>query len=148
MRILKISVAVLCLLAVSGCACRARRAGAGEATIPAAEEGSILSDINFPFDSYALTSEAKTALQGHAQWLKDNAGTTVVVEGHCDERGTTEYNMALGSRRARSAADYLRSLGIAEDRISTISYGEEIPLDPRSTEEAWAKNRRDHFVVK
>ncbi len=148
MRLFKIVFAALCVVAMSGCACRTRNVGAGEANIPVAEEGSILSDINFGFDSSALNEQSRATLQQHAEWLKANPDKNVVIEGHCDERGTTEYNAALGDRRARAAADYLRSLGIEQARMSTISYGEEIPLDPRHTEEAWAKNRRAHFVVK
>ena len=79
--------------------------------------------------------------------MLQNEGIKVEVEGHCDERGTNEYNMALGERRATAAADYLRSLGVSGDRMRTVSYGEELPLDPRHNEEAWAKNRRVHFSV-
>ena len=82
-----------------------------------------------------------------AEWMRENPNATVTIEGHCDERGTNEYNLALGDRRAESAKAFLTDLGIDSSRLTTISYGEERPVDPRSDEEAWAKNRRAHFVV-
>ncbi len=105
-------------------------------------------DIHFEFDQYILSDEAKKILEKKAQWLKQNPAVKVLIEGHCDERGSAEYNMALGQRRADAAMQYLISLGISANRLATISYGEEKPLDPRSNEEAWAKNRRAHFVLK
>ncbi len=104
--------------------------------------------VPYAFDSAALSPMAQSILKRKAAWLNDNAGESVVIEGHCDERGTPEYNLALGERRAESARAYLVDLGIASSRLSTISYGEERPLDPRSNEEAWAKNRRSQFVTK
>ncbi len=106
-----------------------------------------LANIYFDFDRYVLKDEARKILDQHADWLKKNKDVKVLVEGHCDERGTAEYNMALGERRANAAAEYLIDLGIEKDRISTISYGFERPLDTRHNEEAWAKNRRDQFVI-
>jgi peptidoglycan-associated lipoprotein len=103
--------------------------------------------IHFSFDSAVLTNEAQDILIEKAAWLKENPGITVLIEGHCDERGTNEYNMALGERRAKSAKAFLIHLGISSNRLDTISYGEERPLDPRQNEEAWAKNRRDQFVI-
>ncbi|MGI6524188.1 MAG: peptidoglycan-associated lipoprotein Pal [Bdellovibrionota bacterium] len=147
MRTLKFVFIVLCLFAVSGCSCRTREI-ADDAAIPVAGEESVLEDIFFAFDSYSLCDKSKETLQAHAEWLKANPEASVTIEGHCDERGTNEYNMALGSRRANSAMEYLISLGVDASRMSTISYGEDLPLDPAHTEEAWAKNRRDHFVVK
>jgi peptidoglycan-associated lipoprotein len=105
-------------------------------------------DIQFEFDSYSLSAEAQNILRKKADWLKENPRVTVIIEGHCDERGTTEYNLALGDRRAFSAKSYLQDIGIAESRMSTVSYGEERPLERGSSEEAWAKNRRAHFVIK
>ena len=105
-------------------------------------------DVYFEFDSASLTEEAQEILRAKAEWLRDNPGTRVTIEGHCDERGTNEYNLALGDRRAYSAKAFLTDLGIDDARLSTISYGEEQPLDSRSSEEAWAKNRRAHFVIK
>ena len=91
---------------------------------------------------------AQDTLMRHAAWLRENSDATVTIEGHCDERGTNEYNLALGDRRAYSAKAFLTDLGIDDARLSIISYGEEQPIDSRSTEDAWAKNRRAHFVIK
>jgi peptidoglycan-associated lipoprotein len=104
--------------------------------------------IYYDFDSAALSALAQATLKSKAAWLKENAGVMVTIEGHCDERGTNEYNLALGERRALSARAYLVDLGISASRLSTISYGEERPLDNRSNEEAWAKNRRGQFKLK
>ena len=104
--------------------------------------------IYFSFDSAALSAMAQATLKQKAAWLKANASAMVTIEGHCDERGTNEYNLALGERRAESARAYLVDLGISSSRLSTISYGEERPLDNRSNEEAWAKNRRGQFKIK
>ena len=104
-------------------------------------------DIYFPYDSAALTPEAQEVLRKKAAWLQENPTAKVTIEGHCDERGTNEYNLALGEARAQSTKNYLVDLGVSADRIGTISYGEERPLDPGTTEEAWAKNRRAHFVI-
>ena len=104
-------------------------------------------DILFDFDRYDLKSEAKEILADKAYFLKKYTSVKILIEGQCDERGTNEYNLALGERRANSAKQYLVNLGIAENRISTISYGEERPLDPGKSEQAWAKNRRAHFEV-
>ena len=103
--------------------------------------------IHFDFDKYNLKPEARAILDALGAWLQNNRNFHVIIEGHCDERGTAEYNLALGERRASSARDYLVNLGVAPNRLTTISYGEERPLDPRSNEEAWAKNRRGQFNV-
>ena len=143
---LSLFIAGVLAVAVTGCSCRTNNSGTGaDANIPTATGDGPLKDVNFGFDSYALDAKAKGILQANAQWLKSNASQKVQIEGHCDERGTNEYNMVLGSNRARSSMEYLRSLGIEASRMSTVSYGEELPLDPRHNEEAWAKNRRDHF---
>lgn len=105
-------------------------------------------DILFEFDSASLSVEAQEILRRKAAWLRDNPRARVTIEGHCDERGTSDYNLALGDRRAFSAKSFLVDLGIEESRLATISYGEEQPIDSDSTEEAWAKNRRAHFVIK
>jgi peptidoglycan-associated lipoprotein len=105
-------------------------------------------DILFEFDSANLSVEAQEILRKKAEWLRENPKARVTIEGHCDERGTSEYNLALGDRRAYSAKVFLVDLGIEESRLATISYGEERPIDSNSSEEAWAKNRRDHFVIK
>jgi peptidoglycan-associated lipoprotein len=103
--------------------------------------------VYFDFDRFDLTPDAMGALGELAAFLKANAGMQVRIEGNCDERGTNEYNLALGERRAKAAYDYLVSQGIEASRLATISYGEEKPVDPSQTEEAWAKNRRDEFVI-
>jgi len=107
-----------------------------------------LEAVYFDFDKYVILPEGREALKRNAEWLQKNAGAKVVVEGNCDERGTNEYNMALGQRRADSAAKYLMDLGIAKDRVSTVSYGEEKPLCKEANEACWSKNRRGDFVVK
>lgn len=104
-------------------------------------------NIYFDFDKYNLTPNAREILADKAYWLKKNPSVKVYIEGHCDERGTNEYNLALGERRSNSAKTYLNSLGISPGRMGTISYGEERPVDPSRNEEAWAKNRRAHFVI-
>jgi peptidoglycan-associated lipoprotein len=110
-------------------------------------ESSLLKDIHFDFDRYNLRPGDASILKENAALLKKYANVKIQIEGHCDERGTVEYNLALGERRANSAKDYLVSLGISQARISTISYGKEKPLDPSHNEAAWAKNRRAHTVV-
>jgi len=110
-------------------------------------ESKMLKDIHFEFDRYNISLEDVEILKENCALLKKYPGMTFQIEGHCDERGTGEYNLALGERRANSTKKYLVSLGIEPARISTISYGEERPLDPGHTEEAWAKNRRAHFVI-
>ena len=103
--------------------------------------------IYFAFDSAVLSDEAQSVLREKADYLKANSGKKVLIEGYCDDRGSVEYNLALGQRRAESAMKYLVMLGIPSDRIRTISYGKERPVDPGQGEEAWAKNRRDQFVL-
>jgi len=105
-------------------------------------------NIHFAFDSSELSSEAKDLLKQKAQWLKQNPNVSVTIQGHCDERGTIEYNLALGERRANAVENYLQDLGIGAFRLDTVSYGEERPLDPGQTEAAYAKNRRAQFVLK
>jgi len=105
-------------------------------------------DIQFEFDSANLSMEAQDILRRKAEWLKENPRAKVIIEGHCDERGTNDYNLALGDRRAYSAKSFLVDLGIPAARLTTVSYGEERPLDPSADEDAWAKNRRAHFVIK
>lgn len=111
--------------------------------------GSIsqMQTVNFAYDSAELTPEAKRKLDLNAQWLLDNPGYQIQIQGHCDERGTVEYNLNLGDRRAKSVKAYLISKGVAPDRLHTISYGEERPIDPSHVPEAWAQNRRVEFLV-
>jgi peptidoglycan-associated lipoprotein len=124
-----------------------REKAAAAAAAKAAKEASEFVDIYFDFDRSDLRPEARETLNLHAAWLKEHPDYLVRIEGNCDERGTVEYNMALGEKRAASAMTYLANLGVANCRITTISYGKERPLDAGHNEEAWAKNRRDHFVV-
>lgn len=108
---------------------------------------SPLKDIFYEFDRYDLRADARATLKANADWLKANPSARVEIEGHCDERGTNEYNLALGAKRAQAAKDYLVTLGIAAGRLSTISYGEEVPVCKEQTEECWQKNRRARFVI-
>jgi len=117
----------------------------GEST--ATPGSSPLKDVYFDFDRYDLRADSREILKANSAWLKANPGAQVQIEGHCDERGTTEYNVALGSRRAESVKDYLVTLGTTADRLSTISYGEEVPVCREQSEECWQKNRRARFVV-
>lgn len=110
-------------------------------------ESKLLKDIHFDFDKYDIRPGDAEILKENATLLTKYPKVKIQVEGHCDERGTVEYNLALGERRANSAKKYLISLGITSDRISAISYGKERPLDPGHNEEAWAKNRRAHPVI-
>ena len=106
-----------------------------------------LKDVFFAFDRAELSEEARAALKANTEWLKANASIRVQIEGHCDERGAEDYNMALGARRAQAAMDYLTTLGITGSRMSTVSFGEEAPACREHTEECWIKNRRARFVV-
>lgn len=120
----------------------------GEGALAAdAGEGGPLVDIHFEFDQASLTGHARAALEKHALWLQNHRDLRVSVEGHCDERGTVEYNLALGEQRARAAREYLVSLGVGTERLATVSYGKERPLDAGHDEQAWARNRRAHFAV-
>jgi peptidoglycan-associated lipoprotein len=112
-----------------------------------AQQRGYLQDAFFAFDESTLTSDAQAALSASANWLKKNPQYNLLVEGHCDERGTEQYNLALGDRRANSAKEYIVALGIDGNRIRTVSYGEERPFDPGHDEAAWAKNRRAHLVI-
>jgi len=106
-----------------------------------------LSDIHFDYNDYSVRAQDGEILKSNADWITKNSGTRVQIEGHCDDRGSEEYNIALGAKRAQAAKDYLETLGIAADRMSTISYGKELPVCTEETDECWAQNRRDHFVV-
>jgi peptidoglycan-associated lipoprotein len=107
----------------------------------------LTQDIYFDFDSFSILPEAQEILSNKAEWLQNNSDAAVTIEGHCDERGTIEYNLALGDRRAESAKAFLVNLGIAESRLNTISYGEERPMGSGNDEDAWGKNRRAHFTT-
>jgi peptidoglycan-associated lipoprotein len=108
---------------------------------------SPLKDIYFDFDSSELRTDTRETLAANAEWLKQNASVRVEIEGHSDDRGTNEYNMALGAKRAQVMRDYLITLGVPANRLSTISFGEEVPVCTEQTDECWAKNRRGRFVI-
>ena len=108
----------------------------------------IEQDVYFEFDQATLTPQARETLVKNGQWLRINRDVVITIEGHCDERGTNEYNLALGDRRAETVKIFLADLGIQSSRLKTISYGEERPADPNHSESAWAKNRRAHFLIR
>lgn len=163
---------VLCVVALAGGGCKKKGAspldgsdldtagtmgegglGAGAGSMARAqrgqspEEDGILKDVRFGYDAADLDGEGHRIVEQNAAWLRANPAAKVEVEGHCDERGTIEYNLALGSRRAKAAKDALVTGGIDAGRISTISYGKELPLCQEQTEACFARNRRVHFVV-
>ena len=107
----------------------------------------VFSDVYFAYDKSRISESDYSTLNKIGKWLKKNQGTNLMIEGHCDERGSNEYNMALGEQRALSVRRYLISLGIDSAMLHTVSYGEEKPADPDHNESAWAKNRRAHFLV-
>lgn len=144
---IKVALLVGLMLVGTGCTCRSRSVGGPEDNLPVSQEDGPLRDVHFAFDSYSLDGTARGILAENAEWLRAHPNARVQVEGHCDERGTNEYNMALGAKRAQSAADHLKSLGVENSRLSTVSYGEELPVDPAHNESAWARNRRAHFNV-
>ena len=106
-----------------------------------------LDDIYFTYDSHQLSDRAEEVLSLNSEWLRANPAIRIEVEGHCDERGTVEYNLALGARRATSVRDFVVSLGIPADRVTTISYGKELPVCSDDSEGCWSENRRAHFVI-
>ena len=169
--LLVVSVAVVFALSLSGCGSReevmeditidedadADREGVVDGDIPldvVPEDtiyvdilSKVFADINFEYDQYRVLDRDTSTLEGVAAWMNENPEARVLIEGHCDERGTNEYNMALGEQRALAARRYLVGLGIDSGRLSTISYGEERPVALGSTEDAWSENRRCHFAV-
>jgi peptidoglycan-associated lipoprotein len=124
-----------------------REEAVSSASLDDLNRNSPLRPVFFELDSSDLTSEGQRILDGNAGLLKQNATWVVTIEGHCDERGTAEYNLALGERRAVAARAYLISLGLPADRLRTVSYGKEFPFDPGHDEGAYGKNRRAHFVI-
>ena len=103
--------------------------------------------VYFDTDQFSLRPDARTTLEKQAAWLAKYPNVRITVEGNCDERGTREYNLALGARRANAARDYLVNLGVSPSRVATVSYGKERPLDPRSNDAAWAQNRNSHTNI-
>jgi len=115
--------------------------------VPVAPVAAVaLMDINFDFDKYAIRPGDAEKLKRNYDWMKANPNKKVRVEGHCDERGTVEYNLVLGQKRADAAKNYLVNLGVSGAMLETVSYGKERPIDPGHNETAWAKNRRAHFL--
>jgi peptidoglycan-associated lipoprotein len=111
------------------------------------QEKGHIQDAYFGYDESALSSDAQSALSASANWLKENGKYNILIEGHCDERGTEQYNLALGDKRANIAKEYLQTLGVDASRIRTVSYGEERPFDAGHSEASWSKNRRAHLVI-
>jgi len=137
------------MLALSACASSTASTGP-TGPVPGSVEDLVVNvgdRVFFDFDQYNLKSSAQATLERQAAWLNTYSGVTVTIEGHCDERGTREYNLALGARRANTTKDYLVSLGIDPSRITTISYGKERPAELGSNEAAWAANRRGVTVI-
>jgi len=110
-------------------------------------EEAISRDVLFDYDQYEIRTDARPILDSVAAWMNSHKGVSITIEGHCDERGTNEYNLALGEKRAKAAREYLSLLGVSSGRISLMTYGEEKPVCTQSNEECWQKNRRAHFVL-
>jgi len=125
----------------------AREAEAARGVAVTEEKPSSFEDVRFDFDQSALREDGKRICQDVAAYMKGHPRATLLIEGHCDERGTAEYNLALGERRATAVKNYLVSLGVSKAALSTVSFGKERPLDPGHNEAAWAKNRRAHFIL-
>ncbi len=132
-------------LAITSSACSKKGPNSSGVNV---EYNNALKTIHFNFDKYNVRSEDAPLMQQNASWLKANPNVNVIVEGNTDERGTNEYNMALGERRAKAGKDYLVNLGIDANRVSTVSFGEERPVNPGHDETAWFQNRRDDFAVR
>jgi peptidoglycan-associated lipoprotein len=154
---LGLGAALVFTLVLGACSKKGAR---GDGDISAASDSMMVTDlaagstipemppVYFAYDSFNIDSVSRSALMGHAAWLRNNPGINIQIEGHCDERGTTEYNLALGERRASSVRDFLISQGISSGRLSTISYGEERPAVTGAANEAtWSRNRRAEFVL-
>jgi peptidoglycan-associated lipoprotein len=170
-RFAAIAAAAMMLAVVAGCSSKQSGAGAGTPGGPGGlnenelggnsgtslnrfQKGTLgpnehgpLSDIHFDYNDYSVRAQDGEILKSNADWMSKNSAARVQIEGHCDNRGSEEYNIALGAKRAQAAKDYLETLGITADRMSTISYGKELPVCTEDTDECWAQNRRDHFVV-
>jgi len=150
-----LSLVLVAALAISACATTKKTASSQTTTAPSGpapgtveEFMKVVGDrVFFDFDRYDVKDEGRATLQRQAAWLKKYTNVSLQIEGHCDERGTREYNLALGSRRATAAKDYLISLGVEASRVTTISYGKERPVCVESTEACWAQNRRAVSVI-
>ena len=119
----------------------------GETAPREVEIPGMFKDIHFDYDKYEIREDARITLRAVADYLIKNPANKILIEGHCDDRGTSEYNLGLGDKRAKSAKDYLVSLGVPSARVDVISYGKEKPLCTEHTEDCWARNRRAHFVI-
>jgi peptidoglycan-associated lipoprotein len=149
--------ALVALLAASGCGKKTKEDESSVPNAASADENQMgdsdsgkamgLQTVHFPYDSFTLDSEGKSVLKANAEILKSKSSLKIQVEGHCDQRGGIQYNIALGEKRANAAKKYLHDLGINGERITVVSFGKEKPIDTAETEEAYAKNRRDNFVV-
>lgn len=159
MRKLLVLCWIIAAVSVAGCSSKSSETAVVEDSVEqydaAAAEAALreearrmVKDVFFEFDSAELDPMAVSQLKNNAMWLVDNPSIALMIEGHCDERGTTEYNLALGERRAEVTKRFLEKAGVAASRLGTVSFGEEKPFDPGHDEAAWAKNRRAHFVVK
>jgi len=171
-RFTALAAAAIVLAMVAGCSSKQSGAGAGQgnaggpggigesglgangsSSLSQFQKGTLgagqgpLSDIHFDYNDYSVRAQDGEILKSNADWITKNSAARVQIEGHCDNRGSEEYNIALGAKRAQAAKDYLETLGITADRMSTISYGKELPVCTEDTDECWAQNRRDHFVV-
>lgn len=156
-RRLAVTLAITGMILAAGCSKKQKEEEASIPNAAAADENATgdsdsgkalgLQTVHYPYDSFVLTEEAKTTLKANADILKAHASTKIQIEGHCDQRGGIQYNIALGEKRANAAKKYLEDVGIAGDRITTISFGKERLLDTASTEEAHGKNRRANFVI-
>ncbi len=158
MKRILMTLAAASLLALAGCSSssgegdglsesdlNAGRDRFGDGSIPLAEGEGLFRDVHFDYDSSSVDGSARQDIEYNASVLKQHGDMKVILEGHCDERGTNDYNMALGAARAKSVERSLIALGVPSTKLDTISYGEEVPLDQSSNESAWAKNRRVHF---
>lgn len=165
MRISKLGLVILAAMFIFGCKGKDKQteptsdagvttgAPAVESTpmgfdVSGSDSGNIdgLNTVFFEFDKSSLDAKSKEMIKGNAEWMKKNSNVKLQIEGHCDSRGTIEYNLALGERRANAVKNYMVSLGVASSRIDTISYGEEKPLKTGEDESVWSKNRRANFV--
>jgi len=160
----KLITTAIVVLAIAGCKSKPKNevtenvgTGTGEPAVDStamnfdlagSDSGKIngLVTVNFEYDKSSLSGESKRKIQSNAEWIKNNPKVKVQIEGHCDARGSIEYNVALGERRANAVKSYLTSLGVSSERLSVISYGKEKPLDSADNEQAWSRNRRANFV--
>ena len=138
---------LLALPLATGCGSKKQGYGSGDATYNSLKAAFLGDHVYFDFDRYDIRADGAAIIQAKAAFLQQYPNIKTEIQGHCDERGTEVYNMALGDRRARATYNYITSLGIAGNRLTTVSYGKERPLDPGSSEAAWARNRRAQFVV-